>query len=160
MDIERTYGVTVDLHLKAVFWNRLPTATVSLNQDVRQVTVGEDTVVSFVSEAKKDQPYKLSIEHYGKTAQDHDLVNDRDTAIIVDRIVLNGIESKRFVWQGQYTPKYDEAYVIDQKNRGVIVEPVLIFCNYLGWNGIWELEFTAPVFTWIHKLEHLGWIYH
>lgn len=31
--------------------------------------------------------------------------------------------------------------------------------TYLGWNGLWVLEFELPIFTWIHKLENLGWIY-
>jgi hypothetical protein len=29
----------------------------------------------------------------------------------------------------------------------------------MGWNGRWELNFRVPIFTWIHQLENLGWIY-
>lgn len=31
--------------------------------------------------------------------------------------------------------------------------------SYLGWNGMWKFQFEIPIFTWIHKLEGLGWIY-
>ena len=37
--------------------------------------------------------------------------------------------------------------------------PVLQPHTYLGWNGRWVLEFETPVFTWIHRLEDLGWLY-
>lgn len=159
MDIVRTYGVTVDVHLKSIFWHRHPTVKVKLNDKEQNLTLSQDTFVSFVSEANKDDKFILSVEHYGKTAKDHDVVHNLDTAVVVDRIVLNGIESRRFIWQGLYTPHYEETYVADLQRNGVTLEPVLKNCNYLGWNGVWSLEFTAPVFTWIHQLEHLGWIY-
>lgn len=159
MDIERTYGVTVDVHLKAVFWKRSPTVRISLNDKVKELTLDCDTVVSFVAEATKDQTFILGVEHYGKTASDHDVNNNLDTAVIVERIQLNGLSSDRFIWQGQYTPCYDQDYITDQKRCGIELEPILKNCNYLGWNGLWQLEFTAPVFTWVHKIEDLGWIY-
>lgn len=159
MDIVRTYGVTVDVYLKAIFWRRHPTVRVSLNDQVKEITVDQDTVISFVAEANKDDRFILSVEHYGKTPSDHDVTDNLDTAVVVERIVLNGLESRRFIWQGLYTPKYDSDYVEDLKRNGVELEPVLKNCNYLGWNGVWSLEFTAPVFTWVHNLEHLGWIY-
>lgn len=159
MDIVRTYGVTVDVHLKTIFWDRHPTVKVSLNDRVQALTLDSDTVVSFVAEANKDEKFILTVEHWGKTANDHDVVNNLDTAVVVDRIVLNSIESRRFIWQGLYTPQYDPSYVEDLRRNGVELEPVLKNCNYLGWNGTWTLEFTAPVYTWIHNLEHLGWIY-
>lgn len=155
----RTYGVTVEIYLKAVSWNRHPTVKVSLNDEVKDLVLDRDTVVSFVKEANKDDTLVLSVEHWGKTSDDHNLMEDLDTAVIVDRIVLNGIESPRFIWQGLYTPHYDVDYIEDCKRRGVELEPVLKNCNYLGWNGTWKLEFSAPVFTWIHKIENLGWIY-
>ena len=31
--------------------------------------------------------------------------------------------------------------------------------NYVDWNGIWVLDFTVPVYTWLHKVLGLGWIY-
>jgi hypothetical protein len=31
--------------------------------------------------------------------------------------------------------------------------------TYLSWNGKWTLTFDVPVFTWIHRVQNLGWIY-
>lgn len=159
MNITKTYGVTVEVYLKAVFWHRWPTVRVSLDNEVKNLVLSEDTMVSFVKEAHKDDVLVLKVEHWGKTPSDHNLVENVDTAVIIDRIVLNGLESPRFVWQGQYTPQYDVDYVKECKNLGIELEPVLKNSNYLGWNGVWCLEFTAPVFAWVHRLENLGWIY-
>jgi len=159
MDIKRTYGVTVDLYLKTIQFDRPPTVRVSLNDQVKDLSLDQDTVVSFVEEANHGDILQLTVEHYGKTMADCDPNENLDTAVVIDRININGIESQRFVWQGLYMPKYEKAYVEEQNKNGTELASVLKHCNYLGWNGVWTLEFTAPVFTWIHKTENLGWIY-
>lgn len=159
MDIKRTYGVTVDLYLKTVLFDRPPTVRVSLNDQVKDLSLDQDTVVSFVAEANHGDILQLTVEHYGKTMADCDPNENLDTAVVIDRININGIESQRFVWQGLYVPEYEKTYVEEQHKNGVELAPVLKPCSYLGWNGVWTLEFTAPVFTWIHKTENLGWIY-
>lgn len=159
MDIKRSYGVTVDVHLKSLYWKRYPTVKVSLNGQVKDVTVDKDMTVSFVTEAQQGDLFTLSIEHYGKIPDDHDTINNLDTAVIVDRITLNGIDSRRFVWEGIYEPQYDESYVEEYRRNGIELQSKIRYCNYLGWNGVWSMQFTAPVFTWIHNLENLGWIY-
>jgi hypothetical protein len=159
MDIKRTYGVTVDLYLKTVLFDRPPTVRVGLNDQVKDLCLDQDTVVSFVAEANHGDILRLTVEHYGKTIADCKPNDNLDTAVVIDRININGIESQRFVWQGLYVPEYEKAYVEDQHKNGTELAPVLKHSSYLGWNGVWTLEFTAPVFTWIHKIENLGWIY-
>lgn len=159
MDIERTYGVTVDVHLKPISWNRHPTIKVSLNDQVKDVTVDREMTVSFVAEAQQGDQFTLSVEHYGKVPDDHDVTNNLDTAVVVDRITLNGIDSRRFVWEGIYEPQYDPGYVEEYRRNGMELQRQVRHCNYLGWNGVWSMQFTAPVFTWIHNLENLGWVY-
>jgi hypothetical protein len=87
----------------------------------------------------------LSVEHFEK--QDH----DPDTAVIVKSISLFGISDPKFVWAGQYYPKYPAHY-------SNLTSP-LPGQGYLGWNGVYRLEFSVPVFTWIHKIKNFGWIY-
>lgn len=95
--------------------------------------------------------HELTVELHNKTDKDTIVETGQDKAVIVKEIELFGIKSPRFVWQGIYTPNYPE-HMIDQPKE-------LKGQNYLGWNGIWRLEFSAPVFTWIHQIENLGWIY-
>ena len=92
----------------------------------------------------------LEIEHKNKDE------SDPYTALIIKSITFNDITNPKFVWRGIYTPDYPLTWYNEQ-----LVKPPqeLTNHNYLGWNGVWVLEFTAPIFTWIHQVENLGWIY-
>jgi len=81
---------------------------------------------------------------------------DHDMAVIVDKIEFFGISDPRFVWAGVYTPRYPEPWYSQQVEKP---QPQLPQQNYMGWNGTWRLDFTVPVFTWMHKTMNLGWIY-
>jgi hypothetical protein len=87
----------------------------------------------------------LKIEHFEKED------NDIDTAVIVKSISFFGIVDPRFVWAGVYYPDYPAHYPSK-------ISP-LPGQGYLGWNGVYELKFTVPVFTWIHQTLDMGWIY-
>jgi len=87
----------------------------------------------------------LKIEHF-KKADD-----DPTTAVIVKSISFFGIAHPKFIWAGTYYPDYPEHY--PDKTSPLPGQ------GYLGWNGIYELKFTVPVFTWMHKTQNLGWIY-
>ena len=81
---------------------------------------------------------------------------DHDMAVIVDNIEFFGISDQRFVWQGVYTPSYPEPWHSQQIEKPPVHLPQQ---NYMGWNGTWRLDFSVPVFTWMHKTLSLGWIY-
>lgn len=98
--------------------------------------------------------HALSVAMTGK--KDCNSVNGNDMAIVVERIALNGIESSRARWNAVYRPEYPEPWLSQQVEKPA--EELKASC-YLGWNGIWTLEFTAPVFTWLHNIEGLGDIY-
>lgn len=87
----------------------------------------------------------LEIEHYGKDNL------DPTTALIIEDVKLNGISDVKFVYQGVYHPKYPPHLINNSK--------ILPHQNYLSWNGVWQLDFTLPIYTWIHKTLDLGWIY-
>lgn len=82
--------------------------------------------------------------------------NDRVQAVKITRIEFEGISTSNMYWAGQYYPTYPQPWLSQQT-----VQPAACLqgCDYLGWNGTWRLEFTVPIFTWIHRLENLGWIY-
>lgn len=87
----------------------------------------------------------LTVEHHGK------LDSDVDTAVIVQRIEFYGICDPRFIWAGTYYPIYPNHHP-DQKFK-------LPGQGYLGWNGIYVLKFQVPVFSWIHQIQDMGWLY-
>lgn len=87
----------------------------------------------------------LEIEHYGKRD------NDPNTAVIIENISFFGMSDSRFIWAGVYYPAYPEHY----ENK----KPEISGLGYLGWNGVYRLEFDVPVFTWIHRTLNMGWLY-
>ena len=81
---------------------------------------------------------------------------DHNMAVIIDKVEFFGIADPKFVWAGVYTPQYPEPWYSQQTEKPPTQLPQQ---NYLGWNGTWRLDFTIPVFTWMHKTLDLGWVY-
>lgn len=80
-------------------------------------------------------------------------------AIVIEKVSFFGIEDPRFAWAGQYEPVYPEPWATEQLDQGIVLQSKLCPHTYLGWPGKWTLTFDVPVFTWIHNLQNLGWIY-
>jgi hypothetical protein len=81
---------------------------------------------------------------------------DQDMAVTIDQVEFFGIADPKFVWAGVYSPKYPEPWYSQQP---VTPPAELSQQTYMGWNGMWRLDFTVPVFTWMHQTLNLGWIY-
>jgi hypothetical protein len=103
------------------------------------------TTTDFSFDFRADDSGYLKITHFDKTDHDH------YTAVIVKEIKFFEISDPRFVWAGVYYPEYPEHYP-DKTSP-------LPGHGYLGWNGVYKLEFSVPVFTWIHQIKNFGWIY-
>ena len=81
---------------------------------------------------------------------------DPHTAVIIDQIEFFGIQDPKFIWHGQYRPEYPEPWFSQQQPPP---PPILTNITHLGWNGVWQLDFDVPVFSWIHRVQNLGWVY-
>ena len=139
MDIE--YLVNMSVTLEPV---RNPWVKISVGHHVRtqQLTQTETFNFKFASE---QSTCLLEIEHFEK------IDNDPDTAVVVKDISFFEIADPKFVWAGVYYPNYPDHYP-----KKVSVLPGQ---GYLGWNGVYQLEFDVPVFTWMHRILNLGDIY-
>jgi hypothetical protein len=80
---------------------------------------------------------------------------DSKTAVIIDSISFFEISDPKFLSKGIYYPAYPKPWTNSQPN----LKQELLGETYLGWNGTWRLDFDVPVFTWMHKVQNLGWIY-
>lgn len=98
-------------------------------------------------------PHSLDIELHSK------LDEDAVQALTITNFSMGHIQSPRFVWQAVYHPRYPEPWASQQQALGVMLGSELRNTNHVGWNGVWTLEFTVPIFAWIHQVENLGWIY-
>lgn len=103
------------------------------------------TTHDFNFDFRADDNGYLKITHFDKADHDH------DTAVIVKEIKFFNISDPKFIWAGVYYPEYPEHY--PNKTSPLPGQ------GYLGWNGVYRLEFSVPVFTWIHQTQNLGWIY-
>jgi len=93
------------------------------------------------------KPHTLFIDFYNKP----DL--DPDMAVEIEYVEFEGMRLDRFRWNSRYYPRYPANW--DSANSPEFYDS----STYMGWNGRWELYFETPIFTWIHRLENLGWIY-
>ena len=79
-----------------------------------------------------------------------------DMAVEILEVEIEGIVVDRFKWASRYYPLYPEPWASQQTDP---LPEYQSSATYMGWNGRWELNFEVPIFTWIHRLEALGWIY-
>jgi hypothetical protein len=156
MDIKR-YKTKIKLYITPVWHDEPPMCSIKFSKDVSfKEEIKENKIYSY-EEYLTNGNYDIIIEFLNK--KNTDTVDGKDKAIKIDKIVFNNIESKKFVWQGTYQPIYPEPWATQQKKLGKELNSVITPAVYLGWNGVWKLTYSAPIFTWIHKLENHGWIY-
>ncbi len=136
----KIYPVDIEILLKPV---GQPRCRISIDDQRQNLVIEQETWVKLFYQGHSTA--RLSIEQYGK------LDLDPSTALIIDEIKFNSISSPKFIYQGTYYPNYPK-HLLDS-------DKVLPHQNYLSWNGVWHLDFTVPIYTWIHKTLDLGWIY-
>jgi hypothetical protein len=100
---------------------------------------------SFDFEFLATERASLIVEHHSKS----DL--DPNTAVIIRNIEFYGISDPRFIWAGIYYPVYPSHYTDQKSSRSGQ--------DYLGWNGTYVLQFQVPIFSWIHQVQDMGWLY-
>ena len=83
-------------------------------------------------------PINVQIELYNKQYS-----TEKDTAVIVESLCIDNIE---------FIPNY--THLINYTNDHTHQDPT----NYLGFNGIWELDISVPFYQWLHKVQGQGWL--
>jgi hypothetical protein len=142
------YPVKMSLTLKPVCHSRDLPVIIGVNDNLTTVDLRKTTTINF--EFVAADSCKLIVELINKQNQE---------AVIVESVGFFGITDPKFVWAGVYEPEYPEPWASEQRSQGVTLKPQLCPHTYLSWPGKWTLTFEAPVFTWIHKVQNLGWIY-
>lgn len=142
------YPVKLAVTLKPVCHDRALSVTVGINNNLTTVNLLETTTINFEFDAV--DTCVLVVELIDKQNQE---------AVIVESVSFFGITDDRFAWAGVYEPEYPEPWATEQRSLGVALAPQICPHTYLSWPGQWRLTFTVPVFTWIHKIQDLGWIY-
>jgi hypothetical protein len=153
----KLYHLRCNLQLRPIYHSEAPEIVVTFNNNIVYYGGLTSILQLNIDEQIPADNYQLSVEFTNKKIID--TINGLDKAVIVHSITFNKISSPKFVWNGIYEPNYPEPWSTEQKSQGVVLKPQLTNHNYLGWNGKWTLTFSMPIFTWIHQVENLGWIY-
>jgi len=126
----------------------LPHVRIGINGNLFPIALDRPDTINF--EFESADRCELTVELVNKTAQE---------AVVIESVNFFGIEDPKFAWAGVYAPIYPEPWATEQQNQGVVLKQHLSPHTYLGWPGKWTLTFDMPVFTWIHRVQNLGWIY-
>jgi len=125
-----------------------PNVKVGVNGDILTVVLDKTQTMDF--EFTSDKDCQLTVELVDK--KDHE-------AVVVESVSFFGIKDPKFAWAGVYEPQYPEPWATQQHDLGVVLKQHLSPHTYLSWPGKWTLTVDVPVFTWIHRVQNLGWIY-
>lgn len=119
------------------------------NCQISVIEVNKKNILKFDDVLSKGRHF-LFIEFFGK--EEH----DPDTAVLINRVTVESMTFDRFKWSSKYYPRYPKSYIESQNNP---LPDYISNSTHLGWNGVWRFEFETPIFQWIHRIEHLGWLY-
>jgi hypothetical protein len=153
----KKYRTQIKVHMIPVWHVEPPICVVRFSKDVFFKEEIKESKIYYYEEYLPLGKHNITIEFLNK--KNTDTIDGKDKAIIIDKIVFNGIESKKFLWEGTYQPVYPEPWASQQKQAGKELNDIIKPSTYLGWNGLWKLNYCVPIYTWIHKLENHGWIY-
>jgi hypothetical protein len=151
------YQVKLAVTLRPIWHNDPPWIKIGIDNILSDIVLTETTTINFDVDAVEN--CKLIIEFLNKTDQDSIPEKNLDKVVVIESISFFGITDPKFVWAGIYEPIYPEPWATEQQDLGVVLPQRLSNTNHLSWNGKWTLTVDVPVFTWIHKVQDLGWIY-
>lgn len=153
------YDIQGSIALDPIWWKDPPLVTVRLDDRVIYHDHMKFSKVISLVDRLECGDHALIVDFSNKGDQDTDIVRNLDKAVVIKSIDFFGITDPRFIWNGQYRPVYPAQWAQEQHQKGIPLSTVLKPHTYLGWNGTWKLDFSVPVFTWIHQTQSLGWIY-
>jgi hypothetical protein len=149
--------VDIKLHLKSKHGDKLPLILVKVdNRIIFNGGLNNSEIFEFHGDMDKGN-HSISVELLNK--EDSDSIGENDMVVIIDKISFFGISSNRMLCTSKYVPRYSPSYLETLLSSGDEVKYELDSCNYMGWNGIWSIDFDVPIFSWIHGVENLGWVY-
>jgi hypothetical protein len=117
------------------------------NQKINTISLSTTKKLFFDLSLVKGK-HELTIDFFNK------LENDPDTAVEINYVRIESFTLESLLWNNKYYPRYPK-HLLEQKKLPEFYQS----STYMGWNGIWQFEFEVPIFTWIHKLENVGWIF-
>lgn len=85
----------------------------------------------------------------------HDYTPDPQSALVIDKIVMDEIDIGVLAYSGAYTPIYPEPWYSDEVAAGRKPKETVgngedgSACMFMGWEGRYELKFSTPLYEWL-----------
>jgi hypothetical protein len=154
MDMKK-YQTDIEIDVVPMYHASAPEIMYGFDHDLVRVELTQPVVLRF-NDSLTAGTHSVIIDFVNKT--DADCVPDQglDKYITIGAIRINGLHLPRFNWLATYEPVFPEPWHSQQNPRP---NPVQAGETHLGWNGRWCLQFDAPVFSWIHQIENMGWVW-
>jgi hypothetical protein len=131
--------IDISIALSSNFWKDPPKAKVYIdNTVIFDGEINEPKEIKWTGELTESK-HKLIIELHGKDKYQTILENNKivkDQILNIDTITFDEIDI------GYLKHTLSKYYPIN-------VDESIIGCVNLGWNGLWELEFTSPIYIWL-----------
>jgi len=134
--------VDVEIELQPVYHKEPPDIRVGVNGSMTPWIL--DSARKFPFKFYAEYQSILQVEFVNKQPGDTVVEKNLDKAVIVKSVSFFGITDPKFAWAGMYQR---------QHNHNAVSQ------TYLSYNGTWTLQFDVPVFSWMHRVQGLGWIY-
>ena len=149
MDIK--YNLEIEIVVEPIYWRTVPVINYGVGHRLdKTMSLSNKNTIAFNENLISGSHY-IWVEFTNKDYNDCQLEKNLDMAVVIESVTIEGMTLDRFKWAGKYYPDYP----LDYPDKKTIIDSA----TYLGWNGKWILPFTMPIFTWIHRLENLGWLY-
>ena len=134
--------VDVSICLRPIFHADPPEIKLGPNEQLSPYQLTETRTFNFRFYSRSSSI--LQVKFCNKNPNDTVPELNLDKVVVVESVSFFGITDPRFAWAGVYHPEQGGE---------------LVSHTYLSWNGTWTLNFDVPVFTWMHRVQGLGWIY-
>ena len=136
LDINPT--IEINIVLTPIVDNGFPTAIIRYNNVIVFDYALRETVSIRVEHLNILDPLKISIELA------HKKYNEKlETAIIINSLTIDNFE---------IVPNYTQLATYSNDHNSI--NPT----NYLGFNGVWELNIPVPFYQWLHNVQGQGWL--
>lgn len=133
LDIETV--LDLKMQIEVLEENGYPDFDIKINDMVVPTTV-ENTLITIEKQVSIYENIKIQVLLNRKNYSEV-----KESAVIVKKISIEGIEIiPKFVHKTNY---------VNERNK-------LLFTNYLGYCGIWELKIDRPFFQWYHEVSGQG----
>ena len=150
--MDTQYQTEIQITLEPHYQTVIPRVFVELDTEHRSLILKQTETVTF-DFLLDVGPHQLRVWFENKEN------SDSTTAVEIKDITIQGLTLDRVKWAGNYRPIYPEPWATTQRQEGNALPEVIPGGHYLGWLGTYTLDFEVPTFTWLHKIENLGWLF-